>query len=133
MEDQPKIESDSQGAEVRSISERKRNANRQNARLSTGPRSAAGKERSRWNALKHGLLARDLNAGFWPYINEDQDVLESHIKALVNHFCPVGPVEGMLVESIAQCYWRQRRIQQAENAKIRLALMDEGVRYAWYI
>jgi len=37
------------------MSDRKRQANRKNARRSTGPRSASGKERSPRNALKHGL------------------------------------------------------------------------------
>jgi len=37
------------------MSDRKRQANRKNARRSTGPRSASGKERSARNALKHGL------------------------------------------------------------------------------
>lgn len=39
-------------------SERKRAANRRNARRSTGPRSVAGKKTSRQNALQHGLSAR---------------------------------------------------------------------------
>src|SRR5829696_7666710 len=37
------------------ISQRKRTANRRNARSSTGPRSAAGKAKASQNALKHGL------------------------------------------------------------------------------
>src|ERR1700738_4735365 len=36
-------------------SERKRAANRRNARRSTGPRTAAGKARVKQNALRHGL------------------------------------------------------------------------------
>src|ERR1700738_4004383 len=36
-------------------SERKRAANRRNARSSTGPRTAAGKARVAQNALRHGL------------------------------------------------------------------------------
>jgi hypothetical protein len=36
-------------------SERKRAANRRNAKRNTGPRSAAGKPKSRNNALRHGL------------------------------------------------------------------------------
>ena len=41
--------------EVRMTSERKQKANRANARLSTGPKSANGKARSAKNALRHGL------------------------------------------------------------------------------
>jgi hypothetical protein len=37
------------------VSERKAEANRKNAQKSTGPRTEAGKERARANALKHGL------------------------------------------------------------------------------
>jgi hypothetical protein len=37
------------------VSERKAEANRKNAQKSTGPRTEAGKERTRANALKHGL------------------------------------------------------------------------------
>jgi hypothetical protein len=40
------------------VSAAKRAANRRNARRSTGPRTAAGKERSARNALRHGLTAR---------------------------------------------------------------------------
>ena len=39
-------------------SERKRAANRRNAKRSTGPRSAAGKAKSRNNALRHGLARK---------------------------------------------------------------------------
>ena len=37
------------------ISRRKFNANRTNARASTGPRTTAGKQRAARNALRHGL------------------------------------------------------------------------------
>jgi hypothetical protein len=40
------------------ISQRKLNANRLNAKKSTGPKTLRGKEYSRRNALKHGLFAR---------------------------------------------------------------------------
>ena len=42
------------------ISERRLRANRANALRSTGPKTAAGKARSRANAIKHGLSARAL-------------------------------------------------------------------------
>ncbi|MGA2860135.1 MAG: hypothetical protein ABSE40_24990 [Candidatus Sulfotelmatobacter sp.] len=43
------------------ISERKLQANRANAKRSTGPRSEAGKAASRRNALKHGILSRSVD------------------------------------------------------------------------
>jgi hypothetical protein len=45
----------------RPISERKLLANRANAQRSTGPRTQSGKEVSRRNALKHGILSRSLD------------------------------------------------------------------------
>lgn len=45
----------------RSISERKLQANRDNAKRSTGPRTDAGKAISRRNALKHGILSQAID------------------------------------------------------------------------
>ncbi len=45
----------------RPISERKLQANRANAKRSTGPRTEAGKAASCRNALKHGILSRALD------------------------------------------------------------------------
>ena len=42
------------------ISDRQQEANRQNARHSTGPNTAEGKASVRLNALKYGLRARSL-------------------------------------------------------------------------
>ncbi len=113
--------------DVESISERKRVANRQNARRSTGPRTEAGKGRSRWNAIKHGLLVKDVPANHWPYFTDDLGSFQLLMEALVDHFDPVGPVEGMLVERIGQCYWRSHRFQLVENATIRLDLVRESL------
>ena len=113
--------------QARAISERKRVANRQNARRSTGPRTEAGKGRSRWNAIKHGLLVKEIPANHWPYFCDDPGPFQQLMEALVDHFDPVGPVEGMLVERIGQCYWRSHRFQLVENATIRLDLVRESL------
>ena len=42
------------------MSERQLAANRRNAQRSTGPRTAKGREVSRMNALKHGILSRQV-------------------------------------------------------------------------
>jgi hypothetical protein len=113
--------------QVRSISERKRVANCQNARRSTGLRTEAGKGRSRWNAIKHGLLVKDVPANHWPYFYDDLESFQLLMEDLVDHFDPVGPVEGMLIERIGQCYWGSHRFQLVENATIRLDLVRESL------
>lgn len=45
----------------RPISERRLQANRANAKRSTGPRTEAGKAVSRRNAVRHGILSRSLD------------------------------------------------------------------------
>src|SRR5947209_1264628 len=42
------------------VSRRKLAANRQNSGRSTGPRTPEGKRRVRFNALRHGLLAKEV-------------------------------------------------------------------------
>ena len=45
---------------MKEISSRKKaQANRRNALRSTGPKTPEGKRAARWNALQHGLLARE--------------------------------------------------------------------------
>ena len=49
-----------QSQNASTVSERKLVANRKNAKRSTGPRTVQGKARTRFNALKHGLLAKQI-------------------------------------------------------------------------
>jgi hypothetical protein len=48
------------------------------------------------------------------------------LKALIRDLCPGSAVEDLLVDSIARCFWRLRRIDNAEQAKIRLELERIG-------
>ena len=92
--------------------------NRRNSRLSTGPRTSRGKRRSRWNAVKHGLLVRETliehGAGA-----ESARQLRNLLIAMRNELAPVGILEEMLVERIATLYWRMRRVLRAEAGEIR--------------
>jgi hypothetical protein len=90
MNQENEITASSTETQVKSISERKRFANSQNARLSTGPRTEAGKGRSRWNAIKHGLLVKDVPANHWPYFDDDLGSFQLLMENLVDHFDPVG-------------------------------------------
>ena len=100
-------------------------ANRRNARQSTGPKTPRGKARSRLNALQHGLLAREaVLQGFW--IKESPRELEALHRQFWRQCAPVGALEEMLVEQIVTCYWRKRRVLRAESGEIAQSV-GEGV------
>lgn len=99
-----------------SVSSKKRESNRRNAQLSTGPKTEVGKKHSRLNALTHGVLATVLvvTDGNWEY----PDQFEELLRALARDLRPAGTLEEMLVEKIARCWWRQQRALRFEARKI---------------
>jgi hypothetical protein len=105
----------------RPASERRIKANSKNALRSTGPKTERGKRTVARNAIKHGLLARQvvITAG-------DGKESSEEFHALVGQLCddyePVGVVEEMLVQTIATCWWRKARVIRAENGEIRKGL-----------
>lgn len=90
--------------------QRQTEANRRNALLSTGPRTLAGKATAALNAVKHGLLSREV---LLP--GEDADALEELRECLQTEFQPVGGLEGLLVDRIAAVCWRLRRLGRVES------------------
>jgi hypothetical protein len=99
------------------ISPRKLAANQQNARRSTGPRTPEGKARVRHNALKHGLLAKEVIVPLGDE-REKRAVFDHLLDDLCQHYAPVGPIEAMLVDRIAVAYWRLRRATRAEVGEL---------------
>jgi len=94
-------------------------ANRLNAQKSTGPRTAAGKERASRNALKHGLLAREAIIQ-----GEDPEEFEFHREGMLMELAPAGAVETLLAERVVSLSWRLRRAERLQNAAF--AALDEG-------
>lgn len=92
-------------------------ANRKNAGKSTGPRTAEGKDRSRLNALKHGLRAEHVVVlkGPDPENPEEFDALQ---EGLLADRQPCGVLEQMLVERLAVGFWRLRRAYRFEAESI---------------
>ena len=80
-------------------------ANRRNAQLSTGPRTPSGKQISSQNALRHGILSRQVLTP-----SEDPDTFAAHLQSLTDDLAPIGSLEELLVQQIAACYWRLARI-----------------------
>ncbi len=95
-------------------SERKAESNRRNAQKSTGPKSAQGKAWSRRNALKHGVLASQAVLTTLEG-RHGRKAFEDLAEGLVQDFAPVGTFEQVLVQQIAACIWRQRRLLMFEN------------------
>jgi hypothetical protein len=85
-------------------------ANRLNARKSTGPRTPEGKAKAAQNAIKHGLFARE-----GVIRGEDREEFEVHREMLLEQLNPAGPLEGILAARIVDLTWRLRRAAQDQN------------------
>jgi hypothetical protein len=99
------------------VSARKIEANQQNSKKSTGPRTAAGKAHSARNALKHGLLARKLL--FQDGTGEgSRNEFAEFLEKLRHDLQPVGAFEEFLVEKIATDGWKMQFVLQHETRAI---------------
>ncbi len=98
------------------------NANTANAKLSTGPRTAAGLNRSSQNALRHGFSATStvVIKGV-----EDAAEYENLAALIVEDLDARGPVETLLAVRVAQLAWRLERVVRLETQ--RLAQWQDGL------
>jgi len=94
-------------------SPKQREANRANARKSTGPTSQAGKARSRLNSRKHGLTATKLVIA-----GENPDDFDELRAELLEQHDPQSALEFELVERLSGLLWRLRRVPFFEAAII---------------
>jgi hypothetical protein len=90
-------------------SERQIAANRRNASLSTGPRTAAGKAVVAQNALRHGMLAKQIIVP-----GESETDLVDFGKRMHARLAPMDELEMLLVDRIISSAWRLRRTLRAE-------------------
>lgn len=102
------------------VSEKQLEANRQNAQKG-GVKTPKGKAIVKYNALKHGLLAKEVvvTVGEGAENPEEFNTLLEDLKA---QLAPEGTLEEMLVEKIAVAYWRLRRAYRYEVGLIRSEL-----------
>jgi hypothetical protein len=85
-------------------------ANRRNALESTGPTTLSGKNRSRRNAVRHGLCAETVIIAI-----EDIDDYRDFEKAVVADYDARTAVERELVLRLASLLWRLRRATSIET------------------
>jgi hypothetical protein len=85
-------------------------ANRANSQRSTGPRTAAGKQRSSLNALRHGLTSAS------PVLpSEDPAAYQHHCRRFLDEYQPATPTESQLAQELADTAWRLNRIPFLEG------------------
>ena len=85
-------------------------ANRRNALKSTGPRTEAGKQSSRRNAVRHGLTAETVISAL-----EDAEDYQSFEAAITADYDAQLAVERELVLRLASVLWRLRRAVRIET------------------
>ncbi|SHN87807.1 hypothetical protein [Bradyrhizobium erythrophlei] len=90
-------------------------ANRRNARLSTGPTTEDGKERSRRNALRHGLTAETVIDAL-----EDAEDYAAFEMAVMTDYDARNAVERELVLRLASLLWRLRRATAIESGLFKI-------------
>jgi hypothetical protein len=96
------------------------NANRRNCLLSCGPKTTAGRERSKMNAVKHALTSQaDVAPG------EDPRAFEQLVDGWVDDLNPRNRVEDALVRHAAGAAWRLKRSIHVQTNRL-FARVESG-------
>ena len=86
---------------------------RRNGAKGKGPRTPEGKERTRFNALKHGMAARTLVLP-----GEDADMLQFRIDTWTNDLAPRNELESQLIREAAAASWQLDRVNQVNVSRL---------------
>ena len=103
------------------ISDKQLQANRNNALKSTGPKTAEGRNRSRMNALRHGLTGQVTTM-----TDEERAAHDQFSKALIQSLAPEGAMETQLAQRIATDSWRLNRASAIEDNLFALGLYENS-------
>jgi hypothetical protein len=75
-----------------------------------GPKTPEGKAISRFNAIKHGILSKEVLIS-----GEEASILNDFGESINLELQPVGPVEEIIVDRIISSFWRLRRALEIEK------------------
>ena len=103
---------------ARTMTKAKIDANRQNSKRSTGPRTEQGKRIARFNAVTLALFAKHIVIPICDGYGSEKE-FQSLLDGLHHEFQPVGIFEEWLVVKFAECMWRLRRAALCENGSVR--------------
>jgi hypothetical protein len=98
---------------------------RQNAQHATGPRSPAGKENVKMNALKHGFYSAAQNHQIAMLaLGEDPKEFQVLQENLLTTFGPGDELWCRQIEDLAKLYWRRSRLERMQSGVMRRALQE---------
>ncbi len=98
-------------------------AARRNSQRSTGPRSEAGKERMKMNAVKHGCDAAPENeAAVMRALGEDPERYAALQQELATTYGPGDALWDQQLADLGKLYWRRNRIERMQTGLMRRAL-----------
>jgi hypothetical protein len=97
-------------------------ANRRNARKSTGPNTEEGKQRSRCNTVRHGLTAETVIGAL-----EDAEDYKAFEAAITLDYDAQSAAERELVLRLASLLWRLRRATTMETGLFEIQADDLNV------
>ena len=100
-------------------------ANRENARKSTGPKTLMGKFTSRFNALKHGLASQKMVT----IVGESNDAYLEHFVKVMFEYDPQTACQRQLVEQLTILLWRLRRAAAFEAGVFNVRYCEARVKW----
>jgi hypothetical protein len=103
---------------IKTVTPRKIEANRKNAKRSTEPRTDRGKSIAKFNAVTLGLFAKHVVIPICDGYRPEKE-FQTLLDGLHQDFHPVGFYEEWLVVKIAECMWRLRRATRCESGSVR--------------
>ena len=97
-------------------------ANRANSQASSGPRTQEGKESVRFNAVANGMTSKTV---VLPHENAEE--YHQMLRGFIDSYKPANDREKLLVEQVAQSFWRLQRCYGVERAFLenRIAASEE--------
>ena len=103
------------------LSLQKISANRRNAQLSTGPKTALGKAKSALNAVKHGIFAKECLKDISDEEARDYETLRLGIFESLK---PKDAMQSVLCEKISVDIWRLRKVLAFEQGATQLEMLN---------
>jgi len=99
-------------------------AARRNAQHATGPRSEAGKEKVKMNAVKHGFYSAAENHQLTMLaLGEDPQEFEAMIEQMMATYGPGDTLWRNQIEDLAKLYWRRSRLERMQTGLMRRYLL----------